>query len=89
MSWYVSMLQNQSWPLSFNRSLSCQRITLHKNLFWSYVLNSALTIIYLVAVVNDPEVVGRNPVSTASFEHFLQKTATYIIAYTAQILYYY
>uniref|UniRef100_A0A3Q3XP77 Calcitonin gene-related peptide type 1 receptor n=1 Tax=Mola mola TaxID=94237 RepID=A0A3Q3XP77_MOLML len=30
------------------RSLSCQRITLHKNLFCSYVLNSALTIIYLL-----------------------------------------
>ncbi|XP_061738559.1 calcitonin gene-related peptide type 1 receptor [Nerophis ophidion] len=43
------------------RSLSCQRITLHKNLFCSYVLNSALTIVYLVAVVNNPEVVGRNP----------------------------
>ncbi|XP_036949979.1 calcitonin gene-related peptide type 1 receptor isoform X2 [Acanthopagrus latus] len=40
------------------RSLSCQRITLHKNLFCSYVLNSALTIIYLVGVVNNPEVVG-------------------------------
>lgn len=48
------------------RSLSCQRITLHKNLFCSYVLNSALTIIYLVAVVNNPEVVSRNPVSSAS-----------------------
>ncbi|TDH04291.1 hypothetical protein EPR50_G00150160 [Perca flavescens] len=44
------------------RSLSCQRITLHKNLFCSYVLNSALTIISLAAVVNNPEVVGRNPV---------------------------
>ncbi|XP_072303407.1 calcitonin gene-related peptide type 1 receptor [Eucyclogobius newberryi] len=43
------------------RSLSCQRITLHKNLFVSYVLNSALTILYLVAVVNNPAVVERNP----------------------------
>ncbi|XP_074542991.1 calcitonin gene-related peptide type 1 receptor [Halichoeres trimaculatus] len=43
------------------RSLSCQRITLHKNLFCSYVLNSALTIIYLVGVVNNPDVVARNP----------------------------
>ncbi|KAM4539366.1 calcitonin gene-related peptide type 1 receptor isoform 1-T2 [Odontesthes bonariensis] len=45
------------------RSLSCQRITLHKNLFCSYVLNSALTIIYLVTVVNNPKVVARNPAS--------------------------
>uniref|UniRef100_A0A8C5HUS7 G-protein coupled receptors family 2 profile 2 domain-containing protein n=1 Tax=Gouania willdenowi TaxID=441366 RepID=A0A8C5HUS7_GOUWI len=52
------------------RSLSCQRITLHKNLFCSYVLNSALTIIYLVAVVNNPELVDRNPVSWCKVLHF-------------------
>ncbi|XP_068431705.1 calcitonin gene-related peptide type 1 receptor isoform X2 [Clinocottus analis] len=52
------------------RSLSCQRITLHKNLFCSYVLNSALTIIYLVAVVNKPEVVGRNPVGCKVLHFF-------------------
>ncbi|KAM7384096.1 hypothetical protein PAMA_011443 [Pampus argenteus] len=52
------------------RSLSCQRITLHKNLFCSYVLNSALTIIYLIAVVNDPEVVGRNPVGCKVLHFF-------------------
>ncbi|XP_061520826.1 calcitonin gene-related peptide type 1 receptor [Phycodurus eques] len=52
------------------RSLSCQRITLHKNLFCSYVLNSALTIIYLVAVVNNPEVVDRNPVGCKLLHFF-------------------
>nr|XP_040044787.1 calcitonin gene-related peptide type 1 receptor [Gasterosteus aculeatus aculeatus]XP_040044788.1 calcitonin gene-related peptide type 1 receptor [Gasterosteus aculeatus aculeatus]FAA00374.1 TPA: calcitonin receptor [Gasterosteus aculeatus] len=52
------------------RSLSCQRITLHKNLFCSFVLNSALTIIYLVAVVNNPPVVARNPVGCKVL-HFL------------------
>ncbi|XP_069550660.1 calcitonin gene-related peptide type 1 receptor isoform X4 [Brachyistius frenatus] len=52
------------------RSLSCQRITLHKNLFCSYVLNSALTIIYLVTVVNNPEVVDRNPVSCKVLHFF-------------------
>ncbi|KAL6099939.1 calcr [Pungitius sinensis] len=52
------------------RSLSCQRITLHKNLFCSYVLNSALTIIYLVAVVNNPEVVARNPVGCKVLHFF-------------------
>ncbi|XP_056256066.1 calcitonin gene-related peptide type 1 receptor isoform X1 [Seriola aureovittata] len=52
------------------RSLSCQRITLHKNLFCSYVLNSALTIIYLVAVVNNPDVVGRNPVGCKVLHFF-------------------
>ncbi|KAM9385707.1 calcitonin gene-related peptide type 1 receptor [Pholidichthys leucotaenia] len=52
------------------RSLSCQRITLHKNLFCSYVLNSALTITYLVAVVNNPEVVARNPVGCKVLHFF-------------------
>ncbi|XP_051527053.1 calcitonin gene-related peptide type 1 receptor-like isoform X2 [Myxocyprinus asiaticus] len=44
------------------RSLSCQRITLHKNLFFSYVLNSAFTIVNLITVVNNPKVVQRNPI---------------------------
>ncbi|KAI4817946.1 hypothetical protein KUCAC02_011315, partial [Chaenocephalus aceratus] len=52
------------------RSLSCQRITLHKNLFCSYVFNSALTIISLVAVVNNPEVVARNPVGCKVLHFF-------------------
>ncbi|XP_061598679.1 calcitonin gene-related peptide type 1 receptor isoform X2 [Cololabis saira] len=52
------------------RSLSCQRITLHKNLFFSYVLNSALTIIYLVTVVNNPSVVARNPVGCKVLHFF-------------------
>ncbi|XP_057683915.1 calcitonin gene-related peptide type 1 receptor isoform X2 [Corythoichthys intestinalis] len=52
------------------RSLSCQRITLHKNLFCSYVLNSALTIIYLVTVVNNPKLVGRNPVGCKVLHFF-------------------
>ncbi|KAM6903819.1 calcitonin gene-related peptide type 1 receptor [Lycodopsis pacificus] len=52
------------------RSLSCQRITLHKNLFCSYVLNSALTIINLAAVVKNPEVVVRNPVGCKVLHFF-------------------
>ncbi|KAL2080027.1 hypothetical protein ACEWY4_023820 [Coilia grayii] len=44
------------------RSLSCQRITLHKNLFSSYVLNSTITIIHLVCVVNNPIAIQQNPV---------------------------
>lgn len=34
------------------RSLSCQRITLHKNLFLSFVLNSIVTVIWLTTVIN-------------------------------------
>ncbi|XP_058475536.1 calcitonin gene-related peptide type 1 receptor [Solea solea] len=52
------------------RSLSCQRITLHKNLFCSYVLNSALTIINLGGVVSNPDVVVRNPVGCKVLHFF-------------------
>uniref|UniRef100_A0A8C5H8B9 G-protein coupled receptors family 2 profile 2 domain-containing protein n=1 Tax=Gouania willdenowi TaxID=441366 RepID=A0A8C5H8B9_GOUWI len=45
------------------KSLSCQRITLHKNLFFSFVLNSIVTIISLTAVANNRELVQRNPTS--------------------------
>ncbi|XP_062852934.1 calcitonin gene-related peptide type 1 receptor [Trichomycterus rosablanca] len=45
------------------KSLSCQRITLHKNLFFSFVLNSIITIIWFTAVVNNQELVQANPVS--------------------------
>ncbi|XP_061112500.1 calcitonin gene-related peptide type 1 receptor isoform X4 [Conger conger] len=52
------------------RSLSCQRITLHKNLFCSYVLNSAFTIVNLVAVVNNPTLVQKNPVGCKVLHFF-------------------
>nr|XP_003200679.2 calcitonin receptor [Danio rerio]XP_021329028.1 calcitonin receptor [Danio rerio] len=52
------------------RSLSCQRITLHKNLFCSYVLNSAFTIVNLITVVNNPKVVQRNPISCKVLHFF-------------------
>ncbi|KAG5264745.1 hypothetical protein AALO_G00257580 [Alosa alosa] len=45
------------------RSLSCQRITLHKNLFTSYVLNSTITIIYFICVVNNPKMMAHYPMS--------------------------
>ncbi|XP_034533572.1 calcitonin gene-related peptide type 1 receptor-like isoform X2 [Notolabrus celidotus] len=32
------------------KSLSCQRITLHKNLFMSFVLNSVITVVWLITV---------------------------------------
>ncbi|NXR71034.1 CALRL protein, partial [Pycnonotus jocosus] len=45
------------------KSLSCQRITLHKNLFFSFVCNSVVTIISLTAIANNQELVATNPVS--------------------------
>ncbi|KAK1336465.1 hypothetical protein QTO34_002494 [Cnephaeus nilssonii] len=43
-------------------SLSCQRITLHKNLFFSFVCNSVITIIHLTAVANNQPLVATDPV---------------------------
>ncbi|ELK27698.1 Calcitonin related peptide type 1 receptor [Myotis davidii] len=43
-------------------SLSCQRITLHKNLFFSFVCNSVITIIHLTAVANNQALVATDPV---------------------------
>ncbi|XP_075464984.1 calcitonin gene-related peptide type 1 receptor isoform X3 [Ascaphus truei] len=45
------------------KNLSCQRITLHKNLFFSFVCNSIVTIIWLSAVANNQQLVATNPVS--------------------------
>ncbi|KAL7890669.1 hypothetical protein AOLI_G00001450 [Acnodon oligacanthus] len=53
------------------KSLSCQRITLHKNLFSSFILYSIVTIIWFTAVVNNDKLIETNPVSckVASFIH--------------------
>ncbi|KAL1022026.1 hypothetical protein UPYG_G00021280 [Umbra pygmaea] len=52
-----------SLAIFFNfKSLSCQRITLHKNLFFSFVLNSVITIIWFTLIKN-PELMESNPVS--------------------------
>ncbi|CAB1327592.1 unnamed protein product [Coregonus sp. 'balchen'] len=53
----------QHTPAQEEWSLSCQRITLHKNLFFSFVLNSVITIIWLTAVANNQGLVQSNPVS--------------------------
>ncbi|XP_078722122.1 calcitonin gene-related peptide type 1 receptor-like [Lampetra fluviatilis] len=54
------------------RSLSCQRITLHKNLFSSYILNSVITIISLTVVANNRQLVASNPVECKVLQ-FLQQ----------------
>lgn len=51
------------------RNLSCQRITLHKNLFFSFVFNSLITIIFYTCVANNQEVTEANPVSTQHYSH--------------------
>uniref|UniRef100_A0A8D2LQ43 Calcitonin receptor n=1 Tax=Varanus komodoensis TaxID=61221 RepID=A0A8D2LQ43_VARKO len=59
------------WCIFF-RSLSCQRITLHKNLFFSYVLNSVFTLAHLIAVVSDQDLVKKDPVSCKVLQFFHQ-----------------
>ncbi|XP_053119154.1 calcitonin receptor isoform X1 [Hemicordylus capensis] len=54
------------------KSLSCQRITLHKNLFFSYVLNSVFTLAHLIAVVPDQDLVKKDPVSCKVLQFFHQ-----------------
>ncbi|XP_067095328.1 calcitonin gene-related peptide type 1 receptor-like [Osmerus mordax] len=48
---------------SYFKSLSCQRVSLHKNTFLSFILNSILTIIWLTAVANNQQMVASNPLS--------------------------
>lgn len=48
---------------SYFKSLSCQRVSLHKNTFLSFILNSILTVIWLTAVANNQELVASNPIS--------------------------
>uniref|UniRef100_UPI00358E8536 calcitonin gene-related peptide type 1 receptor-like isoform X2 n=1 Tax=Myxine glutinosa TaxID=7769 RepID=UPI00358E8536 len=44
------------------KSLGCQRITLHKNLFMSYILHSIITIVQLTAVANNQNLAAVDPV---------------------------
>ncbi|KAF5927817.1 hypothetical protein HPG69_000723, partial [Diceros bicornis minor] len=56
----------------FFKSLGCQRVTLHKNMFLTYILNSMIIIIHLVEVVPNGELVRRDPVSCKILHFFHQ-----------------
>ncbi|EDL13991.1 calcitonin receptor isoform 1b precursor [Mus musculus] len=43
------------------KNLSCQRVTLHKHMFLTYILNSIIIIIHLVEVVPNGDLVRRDP----------------------------
>lgn len=45
------------------RQLQCDRVTLHKNLFLSYILNGIAWILYYTLAALDGEVLSQNPVS--------------------------
>ena len=53
--------------LHFYRSLRCDRITIHKNLFISFIINNIVWIIWYVSVIYQPDVIVSNAVS---FSHF-------------------
>ncbi|MBN3298019.1 CALCR protein, partial [Amia calva] len=54
------------------KSLSCQRITLHKNLFCSYLFNSVFTIVNLISVTSKPSLLQSIPVGCKVL-HFFQQ----------------
>uniref|UniRef100_A0A667Y0R2 Calcitonin receptor n=1 Tax=Myripristis murdjan TaxID=586833 RepID=A0A667Y0R2_9TELE len=48
---------------SYFKSLSCQRISLHKNMFLSFIFNSIITVVWLLAVTHNEATMANNPVS--------------------------
>ncbi|XP_005388094.1 PREDICTED: calcitonin receptor [Chinchilla lanigera] len=56
----------------FFRSLGCQRVTLHKHMFLTYILNSIIIIVHLVEVVPNGQLVLRDPVSCKILHFFHQ-----------------
>ncbi|CAN9515850.1 unnamed protein product [Ophioblennius macclurei] len=62
---------------SYFKSLSCQRISLHKNMFLSFTLNSIVTIMWLsLSVVNDEVRSSSYPVSCKILAALVQYTLT-------------
>lgn len=50
-----------------SRNLACQRVTMHKHMFLTYILNSIGVLVHLTQVVPNIEYVNSDPVSTALF----------------------
>ncbi|XP_061657243.1 calcitonin gene-related peptide type 1 receptor isoform X2 [Syngnathoides biaculeatus] len=62
---------------SYFKSLSCQRISLHKNMFLSFILNSVVTIMWLsLTAANNQAINTSNPVSCKVLAVLTQYTST-------------
>lgn len=62
----LEALTTNSIPISavlHRRSLNCTRVTIHKNLFLSFITNNLMWIIWYTYVVNDADLLQSNPVS--------------------------
>ncbi|CAL8369704.1 unnamed protein product [Lota lota] len=59
---------------SYFKSLSCQRVSLHKNMFMSFILNSVVTVIWLSTITNNRERVASNPISCKVLSVVIQYT---------------
>ncbi|KAM8831136.1 calcitonin gene-related peptide type 1 receptor isoform 1-T1 [Synchiropus picturatus] len=62
---------------SYLKSLSCQRISLHKNMFLSFIFNSVVTIVWLsLTVANNQAIHSSNPVGCKVLVMLNQYTST-------------
>ena len=55
----------------FSRQLQCDRVTLHNNLFSSYILNGLAWILYYTLASFNAKVLAGNPVSKTVFSIYL------------------
>ncbi|XP_066210061.1 calcitonin receptor [Saccopteryx leptura] len=66
----ISTLVTALAIFTYFKNLSCQRVTMHKHMFLTYILNSLIVIIHLVEVVPNGDLVQMNPLSCKILHFF-------------------